>query len=247
MLWPHYHMWLMWQCDWSLLTLTFRVLKINWKEKNEKESKKKLSPLSVILTSISYFINIISFTYFSHFWKKSKKSKILISVISFVDNGLFISQNKSFNVSNSNIFCSYWIMSSLLEQSGLVIEHGKKEVFHFSRVNRVFNPPTLDLFILGDPILHPKNMWWYLGFIFDRKLMFQQHINFYANKIISTVKSMKMLRNSLRELIPSQKYLLYKLCILPIILYKLLLWYYNKAPLAYPLKKLRNMQWRAIL
>jgi len=197
--------------------------------------------------SISYFISIISFTYFLHFWKKSKKSKILISVISFVDNGLFISQNKSFDVSNSNLFCSYWIISSLLEQSGLVIEYGKTEVFHFSRAHRVFNSPNLDLSILGDHILHPKNMWCYLGFIFDRKLTFQQYINFYANKTISTVKGMKMLRNSLRELISTQKYLLYKLCILPIALYKFPLWYYNKAPLVYLLKELRNMQWRAIL
>ena len=138
-------------------------------------------------------------------------------------------------------------MFSLLEQSSLVIEHGKTEVFHFSRAHKVFNSPTLDLSILGDPILHPKNMWCYLGFIFDRKLTFQQHINFYANKTMSTVKGMKMLRNSLRELISTQKCLLYKLCILPIVLYKFPLWYYNKAPLAYPLKELRNIQWRAIL
>jgi len=111
-------------------------------------------------------------------------------------------------------------MFSLLEQSSLVIEHGKTEVFHFSRAYKVFNPPTLDLSILGDSILHPKNMWCYLGFIFDRKLTFQQHINFYANKTMSTVKGMKMLRNSLRGLISTQKYLLYKLCILPIVLYK---------------------------
>ena len=81
-----------------------------------------------------------------------------ISIISFVDNGLFISQDKSFVVSNSNLFCSYQIMTSLLEQFGLAIEHGKTEVFHFSRVNEVFNPSLLDLTILEGPILCLKKM-----------------------------------------------------------------------------------------
>jgi len=60
---------------------------------------------------------------------------------------------------------------------------------------------------------------------------------------------MKMLSNSLYGLIPQQKYqyLLYKTCILPITFYKFPLWYYNNVPLAYPLKKLRKMQRRAVL
>jgi len=157
--------------------------------------------------------------------KRLKILKILISVISFVDNSLFISQNKYFVVSNSNNFCSYWIMLSLLEQFGLAIGNGKMEVFYFSRTHRIFNPPLLDLTILGGSILHPKEMWHYLGFIFNRKLTFHQHINFYVNKAISTVKSMKILRNSSRELIPSQKHLLYRICILLITLYRFPLWF----------------------
>jgi len=157
--------------------------------------------------------------------KRLKNLKILISVISFVDNGLFISQDKSFVVSNFNLFCSYWIMLSLLEQFELTIENGKMEVFHFSRIYRVFNSPPLDLTILGGSILHPKEMWHYLGFIFNRKLTFHQHINFYVNKAISTVKSMKMLRNSSRKLIPSQKRLLYRTYILLITLYGFSLWF----------------------
>jgi len=59
---------------------------------------------------------------------------------------------------------------------------------------------------------------------------------------------MKILRNSSRGLIPTQKYLLYRTCILlPIILYSFLLWYYNKAPLAYPLKELGKIQQRAAI
>ena len=125
---------------------------------------------------------------------------------------------KSFNILNSHLFCSYYIMSSLLKQFGLVIEYKKMKVFHFSRSHGVFNPPLLNLTTLGGPILHFKETQHYLGFIFDRKLTFQQHINFYANKTILTAKCMKMIGNSSRGLIPTQKCLLYRTCILLITL-----------------------------
>ena len=85
--------------------------------------------------------------------------KIPISIISFVDDGLFISQNKSISHSNTNLFCSYNIISSLLTRCSLVIKHGKTDVFHFSRSQEAFNSPLLDLFALGGPILLPKNTW----------------------------------------------------------------------------------------
>jgi len=52
------------------------------------------------------------------------------------------------------------------------MEHGKIEMFYFSRSYRVFNPPSLDFTPLGGPILYSKNTWYYLGFIFDWKLLF---------------------------------------------------------------------------
>ena len=58
---------------------------------------------------------------------------------------------------------------------------------------------------------------------------------------------MKILGNLLKGLIPSQKHLLYRACVLPIVLYGFLLWFYKKAPLAYLLKVIRNMQQRAAL
>ena len=56
---------------------------------------------------------------------------------------------------------------------------------------------------------------------------------------------MKMLGNSSRGLIPTQKCLLYRTCILPIALYGFPLWYYNKALLLYPLKVFKHIQRRA--
>ena len=148
------------------------------------------STLSPILSTLylSPFLYILE--------NRFKNLKIPTSILSFVDDGLFIVQNKSFNISNSHLFCSYNILSKLLDSFGLVIEHSKTEIFHFSRSQGVFNPPPLNLSPLGSLILHPKDMWKYLGFIFDWKLSFHKHINHYANKAISTVKCMKLLGNS---------------------------------------------------
>ena len=122
-------------------------------------------------------------------------------------------------VLNANLYCSYNIILSLLMKFGLIMEYGKTEVFHFSRLYRVFNSPSLDLMLLRGYFLCSKSIWQYLGFIFDWKLFFWQHIDFYVNKAISIVKYMKMLGNSSKGLIPMQKRWLYRCCILPIALY----------------------------
>jgi len=104
--------------------------------------------------------------------KHLKNLKIPIFTLLFVDDGLIITQNKSLNTSNSHLFCSYNVLSKLLDSFGLIIEHMKTEIFYFNRSHGIFNPPLLDLTPIGGPILHPKNTWKYLGFIFDRKLLF---------------------------------------------------------------------------
>jgi len=129
--------------------------------------------------------------------KRLKNLNIPISIISFVDDGLFISQNKLFDVSNSYLFCSYNVMTNLLDKFGLVVEYLKTEVFHFSRSHGPFNFLPLNLSSLGELILTSKNSWKYLGFIFDRKLTFYQHVDLYSNRALSSVKCMKMLGNSL--------------------------------------------------
>jgi len=63
-----------------------------------------------------------------------KNLNISVSIISFVDDGLFISQNKSLDIYNSCLFCSYNVMTKLLERFGLIVEHSKTEVFHFNRL-----------------------------------------------------------------------------------------------------------------
>ena len=116
-------------------------------------------------------------------------------------------------------FCSYNVMTKLLDKFSLIVEHSKTEVFHFNRLYGFFDPLPLDLSSIGGPILVPKNSWKYLEFIFDKKLSFYQHINYYSNKAISMVKCMRILGNLSCGIIPTQKHLLYRCCILSIALY----------------------------
>ena len=162
------------------------------------------SALSPILSALylSPFLYILE--------KCLKNLKIPISILSFVDDGLIIVQNKSLDISNTYLFCSYNVLSKLLDSFGLIIEHAKTENFHFNRLYEVFNPPSLDLLPIRGPMLLPKDTWKYLGFIFDQKLTFHQHIDHYLNKAISTVKC---------SISPIQKYQLYRCCVLPIALY----------------------------
>ena len=76
-----------------------------------------------------------------------------------MDNGLFIVQNKFIFVLNVNLYYSYNVISSLLTRFGLVVEYSKTEVFYFSRLYGIFNPPPLDLTALEGSILLPKTMW----------------------------------------------------------------------------------------
>ena len=168
-------------------------------------------------------------------------------MLSFIDDGLIIAQNKSILISNSQLFYSYNILSNLLSDFGLVIEHDKTEIFHFNRLHGVFNPPFLNLSPLRGPILCPKNTWKYLEFLFNRKLIFRQHLDFYANKVLSTVKYMKLLGNSSCRISSLQKCQLYKCYIFPIVLYGFQLWFYNKAPLSYHLKLWNKMQRRVAI
>ena len=188
------------------------------------------------LSSVLSALYLSSFIYILE--KHLKNLKIPISIISFVDNGLFISQSKSFDISNSHLFCSYNILTNLLKKFGFVVEHSKTEIFHFNRSCGTFNPPLLDLSLLKGNILQPNDIWKYLWFIFDKKVTFYQHIDFYAIKSISTVKCMKIIGNLNQNINLFQKCLLYRLCILSIALYGFQLWFYKHVLMTYHLKVL---------
>jgi len=100
----------------------------------------------------SILLPILSTLYLSPFIyileNRLKNLKILVSIISFVDDGLFISQSNSFDISNSGLYCSYNVLTNLLEKFDLVVEHSKTEIFHFNRSHGSFNPLHSDFSLI---------------------------------------------------------------------------------------------------
>jgi len=155
------------------------------------------SALSPILSAI-YLAPVIKI-----FKKRLKRLKenIPTDILSFMNDSLLISQKKSYSLSSFFLLCSYNIMSKILIDASLVMEHSKTELFHFTRARHPPNP-SIDLSLEGGSVISPKPIWQYLGFYFDHKLNFNYHTHFYATKYLFTLNAMKMLGNSSRGLLP---------------------------------------------
>ncbi|CAA7264629.1 unnamed protein product [Cyclocybe aegerita] len=87
----------------------------------------------------------------------------------------------------------------------------------------------------------------YLGFYFDRRLTFHEHVCYYATKAFTTVQAMRMLGNSTRGLSPKQRKLLYRSCVVPIATYGYRLWYFDGACNKGVMNQLKWMQQKAAL
>ena len=83
---------------------------------------------------------------------KNLKENIPTDILSFVDDSLLISQEKSYSLSSSFLLCSYNIMSKILFDAGLVMEHSKTELFYFTRAQHPPNP-SINLTPVGGPVV----------------------------------------------------------------------------------------------
>jgi Reverse transcriptase (RNA-dependent DNA polymerase) len=169
-------------------------------------------------------------------------------LMSYVDDGLLITCARWLEDNLQPLREAYGWMHQAFEAIGLVLEHSKSEAFHFSRVRANLALP-IDLGFAphtGDSPLRPKDTWRYLGFFFDRKLSFREHIRFYSTKALTTVNAMGMLGNSVRGLTPMQKRLLYPSCVVPMMTYGLRLWYFKGARVQGSIKALSQVQARAV-
>ncbi|KAJ2923683.1 hypothetical protein H1R20_g13407, partial [Candolleomyces eurysporus] len=169
------------------------------------------------------------------------------TLISYVDDGDIIVQSSEIDTNCVMLRHAYGIVFDLFTKSGLALEHNKTELFHFTRARTGFNR-SLDLGYepyTGDNPLKPKTYWRYLGFYFDRKLTFQEHVRYYSTKALTTVMAMRMLGNSTRGLSPRNKRILYRACVVPIATYGHRLWYFEGAKTKGALKTLTSMQRKA--
>jgi len=80
------------------------------------------------------------------------------STLSYIDNGLLVSQERTYNKTLPELTSSYSIVSDLMASFGLVMEYNKSEIYHFFRAYNNSNP-KLDLSAIGTSILKPKTYW----------------------------------------------------------------------------------------
>jgi len=66
-----------------------------------------------------------------------------ISILSFVDDSLLITQSKSFQTSNAHLFSSYNVAFNIFSKFGLLVKYLKTEDFHFSRSQEPLAPLSL--------------------------------------------------------------------------------------------------------
>ena len=118
------------------------------------------STLSPILSAL-YIASLICI--FEH---RAQALNLDTCILSFVDDGLLISQGKMYNKILPELYSNYRVVTDLMVTFGLVMEHDKSEIFHFSRAHNDSNP-ELDLSAISVPTLKPKIYWRYLGFYFD--------------------------------------------------------------------------------
>jgi len=149
------------------------------------------SMLSSILSTL-YIVPIIHI-----FELRAQVFNLNIYILSFSDDSLLISQEKTYNTILPDLHSSYRVVIELIVLFGLVIEHDKLEIFYYSRAYNNSNQ-ELDLSVISIPILKLKIYWRYLGFYFDWYLFLKKHVDYYSTKALSTVKAMNILGNLTR-------------------------------------------------
>ena len=82
-------------------------------------------------------------------------------LLSYVDDATILVQSKTWDDNLRKLTNAYQHVFDFAESMGLVLEHSKSEVFHFSHSSREVNPP-IDLGyapFTGDTSLVPKDMY----------------------------------------------------------------------------------------
>jgi hypothetical protein len=145
------------------------------------------------------------------------------TLITYVDDGLFTAQSPDIPQNCVMLRHAYMSMHEIFTAAGLVMEHDNNKLFHFTRARTGWDRPINLGFapFMDETPLKPNRFWHYLGFFFDRKLTFQEHVQYYTTKSYTTVVVMRMLGNSAWGLSPKNKWILYHACVLPIATYVL--------------------------
>jgi len=107
------------------------------------------SILSPIL-SVLYIVPFICI-----FEIRAQALNLSTSILSFLNNSLLIYQRDIYDTTLPELYSSYRVVTDLIVLFGLVMEHDKSDIFHFSKAHNNSNP-ELDLSAISISILKPN-------------------------------------------------------------------------------------------
>ena len=85
-------------------------------------------------SALSPILSILYIAFLIHIFENRVQALYLNTLIFlFVDDGLLISQGKIYNITLPKLYSSYRVVIGLIVMFGLIMEHNKLEIFHFSR------------------------------------------------------------------------------------------------------------------
>ena len=144
------------------------------------------------------------------------------------DENLFVS-SKSLKTNITILKTAYSRAEEWLYQAGLSPDLSKRELMHYSRRPRDPSPAIAitDRDGLTRTIAPTKSVRW-LGVYFDRRLLFNEHVNTLASRAEAVVGRMAMLANTVRGLSQIHLRHLYRACIIPVMTYASPVWWTGK-------------------
>ncbi|KAF8707301.1 hypothetical protein AX14_013649 [Amanita brunnescens Koide BX004] len=151
----------------------------------------------------------------------------------YVDDGVIVTASPSLQMNVAILRVYLLLLLQALSDIGLQVEASKTELMHFfafeltaARRLAISHQPSLDFTWRGvHHEISPSARWQYLGFFFTPTLDFSFHVQFYTNKVFSTIRACSMLGNSVRGIGPRQCAHAYQACVLSVLTYGLPLWY----------------------
>ena len=157
---------------------------------------------------------------------------------------------------NTNIFTLRKTLDTaidILTRIGMKVDPDKCDLMHFtwrkgSDALGHDENPSLVTQLYGEKITipAPTSIRW-LGFHLDRKLSFTHHVNTLSMKGNAIVSGLRVLGNTVSGISPSNLRLLYKTVVIPAITYGAPLWYDPDRPNKKLVKKLEQVQHKALI
>jgi len=166
----------------------------------------------------------------------------------YVDDGKLTVSSHSLDTNNYVLAKAYQLVDQWLHSAGLSPDKDKRELMHYTQRRRDKTSPHINLTNCDgtiSTILVGSTIRW-LEVHFDCKLLYNYHVTKMAAKAENAVACISMLANTIQGLSHYHLCLLYRTCILPIIIYASTTWWTGQQKHIQILNKVQNRALRLI-